>query len=182
MAESKTLEREYVIPLRREWMKVARYKRTRRAVQEIKKFIARHMKVEDRDLSKVKLDVYLNNEIWFRGCKNPPAKVSVKAKKVDGIVEVTFVEEPDIVKFARAKHAKMHKAVEKKKVAEKKGDKAEDTAKKDEQTPEEKKTESEKEKSVEEANVKIAEQSAKAVKHTTSAKDAPQIQRKALKK
>ena len=50
-------EREYVIPLRKEWRKVANYRRTGRAVKEIKKFIARHMKVPDRDLNKVKLDI-----------------------------------------------------------------------------------------------------------------------------
>ena len=38
----KGLEREYVIPLRREWMKVSRYKRTARGVKAVKKFVARH--------------------------------------------------------------------------------------------------------------------------------------------
>ena len=79
MAETKTqtvkemqkLEREYIIPLRSEWRKVANYRRTGRAVKAIKKFIAKHMKVPDRDLDKVKLDMYLNNELWFRGRKKP---------------------------------------------------------------------------------------------------------------
>ena len=52
--KSEKFEREYIIPLRREWQKVANYRRTGRAVKEIKKFIAKHMKVPDRDFSKVK--------------------------------------------------------------------------------------------------------------------------------
>ena len=82
MAEEKiqAMEREYIIPLRKEWRKVASYKRTGRAVKEIKKFIAKHMKVPDRDISKVKLDIYLNNEIWFKGRTKPPAKIKVIAR------------------------------------------------------------------------------------------------------
>jgi len=39
------------------------------------------MRVPDRDVSKVKLDIYLNQEIWFRGKKKPPAKIKVRVKK-----------------------------------------------------------------------------------------------------
>src|SRR3989344_631244 len=79
---SKTkIEKEYVIPLRREFIKAPRYNRTSRAIRTIKEFIAQHMKVYDRDLSKIKLDVYFNNEMWFRGRKSPPGKVKVRAVK-----------------------------------------------------------------------------------------------------
>ena len=53
------LEREYIVPLRREWLKVAKFKRANRAVKALKKFLARHMKVYDRDLRKIKLDIIL---------------------------------------------------------------------------------------------------------------------------
>jgi hypothetical protein len=39
MAEVKTTQREYVIPLRRECLKVPYYERTARAIKAIKKFI-----------------------------------------------------------------------------------------------------------------------------------------------
>ena len=64
-----TLERTYVIPLKKEWSKVPSYKRTRKAIVAIKEFIARHMRVYDRDLDKIKIDSYLNNEIWARGSR-----------------------------------------------------------------------------------------------------------------
>ena len=91
MAEAKSLEREYIIPLRRVWLKAPEYERGRKAIKAIKEFIAKHMKVTDRNLKKVKLDIFLNNEIWFRGKANPPAKVKVKATKINDIVKVEFV-------------------------------------------------------------------------------------------
>ena len=81
--ETKKLEREYVIPLRREWLKVPEYKRANKAVKAIKEFLVRHMKVYDRDLRKVKIDILLNNELRFRGMRKPPARIKVKAKKKD---------------------------------------------------------------------------------------------------
>ncbi|MCH7568526.1 MAG: 50S ribosomal protein L31e [Nanoarchaeota archaeon] len=189
MAEIKTqtIEREYVIPLRRKWMKVVRYKRTARSVKAIKEFIARHMRVPDRDTKKVKLDIYLNNEIWFRGCKNPPTKIKVKAIKDGDIVRVEMVDIPEVVKFAKARHEKIHRKVEKKEPKpEEKAEKAEEKTveeKKAEKEEGEKKeeVEKEKEKSVEQAQTKIAEQIAKAEKHTTKVKT-PTAHRKALKK
>src|SRR3989344_4832699 len=115
MAETqiKTLTREYVIPLRRFWLNVPHYERTGKAIKVIKKFIAKHMKIAERDIDKVKLDIYLNNELWFKGRANPPAKVKVKATKEGEIVKVTFVEIPEHVKFLKARHEKIHKKSEK---------------------------------------------------------------------
>lgn len=153
------LEREYTIPLRRFWVNVPKYKRSARAIKAIKEFIAKHMKVTDRDLNKVKLDVYLNNEIWYRGTDNPPSKVKVKAVKSGDDVKVSLFEAPAHVKFLQAKHAKMHKK------AEKKEEKTE--AKAEEKTEEQKTDEKEKETAVAEANTKVAEAKVKAEKHTT---------------
>ena len=168
------LTREYIIPLRREWQKKANYRRTGRAVKFIKQFIAKHMKVSERDVSKVKLDPYFNNEIWFRGRANPPSKIKVRATKVGDIVKVTLAETTDKIKFDTAKHERKHKVSEKKSP-----EKAEE--KKEEKTDEQKKEEKEKEQSVAVANEMIAEQKAKEVKHTpiSKEKNIPQ-QRKVL--
>lgn len=173
--------REYIIPLRREWMKVPRYKRTRKSVIAIKKFVAKHMKVEDRDVDKVKLDVYLNNEMWFRGVKKPFNKIKVKVSKLDdGSVKVDFVEVPEHVKFLKARQEKIHKKVEKKaEVKEEKKEKSEE-----EKKDEESKKEAEKEKvtATREAMEKIAEKTANVEKHIVKTSKAPAINRMALKK
>jgi large subunit ribosomal protein L31e len=176
MAETQTkpLIREYVIPLRRAWLGVPEYRRAGKAVIAIKKFIAKHMKVADRDLDNVKLDVYFNNEIWFRGRTNPPAKVKVRAVKEGEIVKVSFVETPKYVEFSKKKNEKFKKEAVKKEEPKKE-------EKKEEKTEEQKKDESEKEKAVEQQNIKQAEQQAKVEKHTTKIK-APEIHRMALKK
>ena len=62
-----TLEREYIVPLRKGWLKVPKHKRANKAVKTLKEFIARHMKLYDDDLRKIKIDMLLNNEIRFRG-------------------------------------------------------------------------------------------------------------------
>lgn len=174
MAEIKqTLERTYVIPLKKEWSKVPSYKRTRKAIVAIKEFIAKHMKVYDRDLDKIKLDSYLNNEIWARGSRNAPTRVKVRAIKYKDIVHVTFADTPKHVGFIQSKHARHHKKSDKKSSA------AEE--KKEEQTVEEKKVEQEKEKSAAIVKEKLAEQQTKAEKHTTKPKT-PEIHRMAMKK
>jgi len=162
MAETKIntniLEREYTIPLRKEWTKVPSYKRTSKSVKAIKEFIAKHMKVPNRDLDNVKLDSYLNNEIWYRGVSSPPARVTVKATKKGDIVHVTFVTDPDRVKFARERHARRHFKIDKKVVAH-------EVKKEETKTEEEKKAETEKEKANSIANEKLAENKANAQKH-----------------
>jgi large subunit ribosomal protein L31e len=72
------IEREYNIPLRREFQKVPCYKRAKKAVKAAKEFLVKHMKSED-----VKLGKHLNEKIWERGIKNPPHHVLVVATKDD---------------------------------------------------------------------------------------------------
>src|SRR3989338_3997715 len=114
--KEESLTREYVIPLRRYWLRVPKYERAGKAIKAIKIFIAKHMKVPDRDVDNVRLDVYFNNDIWFRGRKYPPAKVKVKATKEGDIVRVTFADStmPDAVKFIKAKNENRLKSIEKK--------------------------------------------------------------------
>ena len=180
MAEQKTqqLVREYIIPLRNEWRKVANYRRAGRAIKEIKKFIARHMKVPERDVSKVKLDSFLNQEIWFRGRMKPPAKIKVRAIKEGDIVKVELAELPEHWKFVKDKKERKHKPAPKiektKKVTEEKSEE-----KMDEESGAN--AEREKEKSVAEARALDAKHQASAQKHTTKVKETG-FHRMALKK
>ena len=178
--QSKIIEREYVIPLKKEWVKVPKYKRTAKSIKAIKEFIARHMRIQDRDKDKVKLDVYLNNELWFRGSRHAFNKIKVKVIKDADIVKVLLAEEPDFHKFLKAKQEKIHRKVEKVK-EEKQTEKTEEKLEEKVLEEEKKKAESEKEMAVAEIGEKVAERAAKAEKHLAKGKG-PSIQRMALKK
>jgi len=185
MAEEKEqkvqFEREYIVPLRKGWLKVPMYKRANKAVKTLKEFIAQHMKIYDRDLRKVKVDIYLNNEIRFRGMHKPPAKIKVKAIKYeDGTVAVKLVQLPKHIEFELArkvrKEAEMLKKEEKKEKPEKK------EAVEEKKTEEEAKAEKEKEESSKIAMQEEEKKLAKEMKHTSGAKKEPEIKRKSLKR
>jgi len=183
-----TLERNYIIPLRKEWLKVPEYKRVNKAVKAVRQFIVKHMKVYDRDLKKVKIDILLNNELRFRGMRKPPAKIKVKARKQsDGTVNVELFEIPKIIQYKLDREKRKREVVDKKKAVEDKKKAAEAVKKKEEkledkaESGEEKKEKEEKKESVKEAGFKQAEQQAKQVKHTSVQKQ-PKIHRKALAK
>jgi len=161
--KTKALEREYTIPLRREFMKVRRHKRTPKAVKAVKQFIAKHMKVADRDLRNVRLDKWLNNELWFRGIKNPPHKIKVKAVKEGDIVKVTLLNIPERIKYAIERENKDEKLQDKKK-------KPVTEEKQEEKSQEEKKEEKEKEASAMDAKELQAEMQAKEQKHIAKQK------------
>lgn len=180
MAEEKQnkimFEREYVVPLRREWLKVPMYRRTKKAVKALKEFMVKHMKVYDRDLRKIKVDTHLNNEIGFRGMKKPLHKVRVKAIKYEnGDVVVKLVTLPKHIEFELARKVRIEAERMKKEVEKPKETKAE------EKTEEEKKDEKEKTTSSKEAMQAVEKSQAKQMEHT-SMKKAPIIQRKSLKK
>lgn len=189
------LEREYIIPLRKEWLKVPEYKRANKAAKAIRQFLVRHMKVYDRDLKKIKIDILLNNELRFRGIRKPPAKIKVKAKKYDdGIVKVELAEIPKIIQYKldrekrkaekAKKKAKPVTAPAEKPPEEKPEEKKEEKEKKEEEKkerPEEKKEKEEKKEATIEAGLKRAKQQAKQMKHTAVDKKV-KVQRKALAK
>lgn len=84
------LERIYVVPLRREWLKVPKYKRAAKAIRGLRAFLFKHMKATE-----VKIGKYLNEAIWSRGMRNPLHKVKVEAKKDEkGIVFAELVGAP----------------------------------------------------------------------------------------
>ena len=107
--DKKETEREYTIPLREKTRSAVRYKKTPKAIKSIKEFIAKHMKIENRDLNKVKLSIYLNQFMWARGIKNPPSKIKVKVTQKGENVLVDLVNYPNKLKFSKARAEKQGK-------------------------------------------------------------------------
>jgi len=82
------LERTYNVPLRREFQKVARWRRTEKASKALREFISKHMKSDNVIISN-----YVNQYLWKDGIKRPPHHVKVNAVKDDkGNVKVELVE------------------------------------------------------------------------------------------
>jgi large subunit ribosomal protein L31e len=80
-------ERVYTIPLGIVKC-VPVYRRSNRAMSEVRKYLARHMKTS---IENVKIDPGLNEVIWARGDMKPPLRVRVRAVKFeDGGVEAEF--------------------------------------------------------------------------------------------
>ncbi|MBS3155301.1 60S ribosomal protein L31 [Candidatus Woesearchaeota archaeon] len=108
-------ERIYVIPLRRAFLNAPIYKRTKRAVSEIRIFITRHMKVDE-----VRIGSKLNELLWKKGNENPPAKVKVKTRKIkegkqEHIKAEQSKEEEKLLKEGKAKEEIKHGPEPKKK-------------------------------------------------------------------
>ncbi len=126
------LEREYNVPLRKEFLKVPKYKRAKKAVTALKQFLSKHMKCDT-----IKVGPEINKAIWKRGIKYPPHHVKVKAIKTEEnvvLVEVVGVEYVVKKKTEAQEKSKLEQA------AEKLGMKAPKS--KDAKAPEEKKVES----------------------------------------
>jgi large subunit ribosomal protein L31e len=93
-------ERFYTIPLQRALVRPSN-KRAPRAIQLIREFINRHMKVEMKvseeeeaaELPKLIISEEVNEKIWDRGIQKPPRKIKVRATKdKDGNVTVYLAE------------------------------------------------------------------------------------------
>ncbi len=81
-------EQIYVIPLR-DVKRAPRWKRSNKAVKDIRAFLVKHMKSED-----VKIDRSINEKVWDRGSEKPPRKIRVRAMKFeDGQVQAELAEE-----------------------------------------------------------------------------------------
>lgn len=190
MAEDKKenkimLEREYIVPLRAGWLKAQKYKRANRAVKELKMFLVQHMKVYDRDLDKIKVDILLNNEIRFKGIKKPLHKIKVKAIKYeDGNVVVKLAEMPKHLEFELAKKVKRQAELLKLQSDTKTPEIKQPEAKENKEENKEKAQETkEKETSSKDAELKLEKTRAKEAKHTSkTSQQEPKIQRKALQK
>lgn len=149
------LEREYIVPLSRDFLKVPEFRRTPKAIKALVKFVARHMQVRDDD-RKIKIDTYLNEELWMHSIRKPPRKVKIKCTKYEsGIVKVELAEVPEYVKIRKDKAERSKNKVVKKE---------KEVVEKKEISTEEK----EKEQSTVEAGLKVAEEQHKEIKHEVS--------------
>ncbi len=93
-------ERVYVIPLGKTLVRPPK-KRAPRAIQLIREFVTKHMKLEMRveeeeeeeELPQLTISEELNERIWGRGIEKPPRKIRVRAAKdKDGNVTVYLAE------------------------------------------------------------------------------------------
>jgi len=105
MAEKKQskVDRIYTIPLRREFLKVPKYKRAKKAVTAVKQYLKKHIKSDD-----IKIGKSLNLNIWKHGIKNPPHHVKVEVTSDDeGIITAELFGAPKpIVKEESKKNKK----------------------------------------------------------------------------
>jgi len=135
------LERVYNVPLRKEFQKVADWRRTKKAVKALREFIAKHMKSKDVVIGK-----YANQYLWKDGIKNPPHHIKVTAQKDDkGKVSAELAELSAKAKREIGKEEGLKKKKEEKEAQKKKGEeeakKAEEAAKKTEEAKKEEKVE-----------------------------------------
>ncbi len=182
------IEKEYTISLREKVRSVPRYKKTNKAVRTIKEFLARHMKVYDRDLKKIKIDKYLNEHLWHRGIGNPLHKVKVKARKEGDIVKVELADLPEKLKFKKLREEKrevkaknsekkkpeLKKSKAKAKISEESEIKEKKSDDENNDGIEDKKEESEKKSAVVEQGEKFEKAEARKQKHTTKPKTSSQ--------
>ena len=93
-------ERTYTIPLQKALVRPPK-KRAPRAMQLIKIFITKHMKLEmkvseeeeEEELPQLLISQEVNEKIWDRGIEKPPRKIRVRAAKdKDGNVTVYLAE------------------------------------------------------------------------------------------
>jgi ribosomal protein L31E len=68
-----SIERIYTIPLRKEWLKEPRARRTKRSILAIRDFVRRHTKSK-----KIKISKGVNELIFSRGFKKPPGRIKIE--------------------------------------------------------------------------------------------------------
>lgn len=98
------IEREYIINLRRSFLKAPKYKRAERSVTAVKDFLKRHMKSDD-----IKLGKYLNLAIWKNGPRNPPAKIHIKVTKEENKVKAEIINAPEEKPIVETKKKRLFK-------------------------------------------------------------------------
>ncbi|MCK4522278.1 MAG: 60S ribosomal protein L31 [Nanoarchaeota archaeon] len=162
------LERVYNVPLRKEWLKTPKYRRSKKAVTALKEFLIKHMKSEN-----VKIGRYANLFIWKHGIKNPPHHVKVSVTKDDkGLVFAELVDSP--------KKEKLPSVIRKRQAREEKKpkkEKAETKAEKIEEKVEEAKEEkAEKAKEIEKEEIKELKKEEKATHAIKTAPDQKMVE------
>ena len=177
------LEREYNVPLRKEWLKVPRYKRAKKATKALREFLARHMKT---DIKNVKIGKWLNIALWKRGIKKPPHHIKVKAIKDDkGIVnaDLSLLPKEAIEERKKEEEAKGKKLEEKAKTAEKPAEEKKEEKKAEEGKKEEKEeTAEEKEEEEKKEKDKVLQKQIPKAKKAMAQQKGAMVKRKALEK
>ena len=93
-------ERVYTIPLGKAWVRPPK-RRAPRAMQLIKSFVTKHMKMDMRveeeeekeELPRLIISNEVNEKVWSRSIEKPPRKIRVRvAKDEDGNVTVFLAE------------------------------------------------------------------------------------------
>lgn len=125
-------EAEYIIPLRKETMKVAKYDRAKKAVIATRAFLKKHTKSEN-----VLLGKELNKKLQERGRKNVTPRVHVKVIKDEDKYKAELIGFPiELEKDKKEKKSKKEAKKEvpetKKEVPETKKEKTEEALKADE--------------------------------------------------
>jgi len=77
------IERTYNVPLRKEFMKVPRWRKTQKAVKALRQFLSKHMKSDN-----IKIGKEVNEKLWKHGIRNPPHHIKVNVTKdSEGVVK-----------------------------------------------------------------------------------------------
>ena len=97
-------KRTYTDPLRREWLKVPRWRRSKRAVDALHSYVEKHTKVDN-----VKISNWLNQSIWKNGGKNPPAKIDIEVTIENRKVQDKKTKKDVDIPFAVAELATLSK-------------------------------------------------------------------------
>lgn len=89
------MERIYNIPLRRDWLKSPKWRRSKKAISVIQIYLKKHTKITN-----IKLSKWINELVWARGGKNPPCKISIKVEidKDKNLAKAELVELPAAAK------------------------------------------------------------------------------------
>lgn len=106
-------EQILILNLRRGFIKVPTWRKSKRAMDEIRKQIAHYTKAKEVTLSK-----YINEYVWAHGAKNPPPKIKLKldVNKEKKTAKAELFELPEKAKRELEKQIKAEaaaKAVEK---------------------------------------------------------------------
>ena len=101
-------EKIFIVPLRRGTQKAPMYRRSKKAVNVLREYVAKHMKTDQ-----VRIGMSINLKIWERGIKNPPHKLKIVVTKNEEGVATAELFGAEIKKKPEAKNAKAKKADEK---------------------------------------------------------------------
>ena len=115
-----SVSRTYTINLRHALRECPDYKKTKKAIAVVKRFLLRHMKSDD--VKNIKIGDNLNKFLWQNGIQNPPRRFTVSVLKENDMVYADLEGHDPAHMKSLTKEAKEHakKETEKKKPSSKK--------------------------------------------------------------